>query len=942
MDSVQQRVKLSWLRKPRDRRTHGVTFGVPWPRGKLPLEDTDFRCLDNGEKSIPLQSWVTACWPDQSIKWTAHAISAHAPFDDKYTIVVSRTTAKESCRSGPSSRTGSPSPQGPTISTISILDLPDTVEVDTGVVRVSFSKSGSDVIRQIWLPGQGDLAGNGHLILKTKTISRGQDADSDNVDSHDNGTARSHTLISQISDVVIEQNGPYRAVVVVRGNHKDNSTDSATPLLPFILRFYFYAGSPTVRIVHTLVFDIDAHKTLVTGIGLRLEVSMGRKALFNRHIQFAGVGKGKFAESVQGFSGLRMNPGEDILSAQRSGKHIDKIGDPVFESRLKWVPAWNDYTLTQLSPDGFEIRKRTKKGCSWVRSPSGTRAGGLVCVGTAQRGVVALGMRDFWERYPTQIDIRNATQDKAGVTLWLYSPEGRPMDMRPYHDGLGQQTYDDQLDALKITYEDWEQGHDTPYGVARTNELYLSVTEASSLAGDGLASMVDDMRNPPLLIADRTYLAETKALGAYWTPRPDHGTPETEFEATLNRNLELLFDFYKAEVEQRRWYGFWDYGDIMHTYDTTRHTWRYDVGGYAWDNSELSPDLWLWLYFLRTGRYDVYKMASALTRHTGEVDVYHTGQWKGLGTRHGVQHWSDSCKQLRISNALYRRFYFYISGGDERVGDLLSETLEGEQTLLTLNPYRKVRKDLQDIRSSHTAIISLGTDWSALAASWLIEWERNGPRSDLARSKLLQLIRGIAQLKNGFVTGTVLYHVPTGTIKPVSDDGVGQVQVSHLSAMFGLVEVCSELISLFPDEGGFRSVWLNYCRYFNADPSQQIERYGVAFGATQLGQGHSRLTAYAARQLGDHELARRAWREFLTLEGYGHDSHDDLRCQWRTEVVKPTETLIPGTVEIPWITTNFSALYGLAAIQNLAWIGGNADPEGGKRQGTIWPSSVYC
>lgn len=25
----------------------------------------------------------------------------------------------------------------------------------------------------------------------------------------------------------------------------------------------------------------------------------------------------------------------------------------------------------------------------------------------------------------------------------------------------------------------------------------------------------------------------------------------------------------------------------MHTYDQTRHTWRYDVGGYAWDNGEL-------------------------------------------------------------------------------------------------------------------------------------------------------------------------------------------------------------------------------------------------------------------------------------------------------------------------------------------------------------------
>ncbi|WP_241089366.1 hypothetical protein, partial [Pseudomonas viridiflava] len=45
----------------------------------------------------------------------------------------------------------------------------------------------------------------------------------------------------------------------------------------------------------------------------------------------------------------------------------------------------------------------------------------------------------------------------------------------------------------------------------------------------------------------------------------------------------MYFDFYRDEVEQRKWYGFWNYGDVMHTYDEQRHVWRYDVGGFAWD-----------------------------------------------------------------------------------------------------------------------------------------------------------------------------------------------------------------------------------------------------------------------------------------------------------------------------------------------------------------------
>src|SRR5699024_1229982 len=82
------------------------------------------------------------------------------------------------------------------------------------------------------------------------------------------------------------------------------------------------------------------------------------------------------------------------------------------------------------------------------------------------------------------------------------------------------------------------------------------------------------------------------------------------------------------------WYGFWDYGDVMHSYDADRHVWRYDVGGYAWDNSELSTDLWLWYHYLRSGDASAFRFAEAMTRHPGAADTYHLGQCKGLGTRH--------------------------------------------------------------------------------------------------------------------------------------------------------------------------------------------------------------------------------------------------------------------------------------------------------------------
>ena len=180
--------------------------------------------------------------------------------------------------------------------------------------------------------------------------------------------------------------------------------------------------------------------------------------------------------------------------------------------------------------------------------------------------------------------------------------------------------------------------------------------------------------------------------------------------AQLEKQLDWMFDFYRGQQDQRGWYGFWNYGDVMHTYDFDRHEWRYDVGGFAWDNSELATDLWLWMYFLRTGRADTFRFAEAMTRHTGEVDVHHLGRFAPLGSRHNVMHWGCSAKQLRISTALNRRYYYYLTG-DERVGDLMREQIEAARTL------RTVLADAQARRCADRATSTIRTAISRTSVS---------------------------------------------------------------------------------------------------------------------------------------------------------------------------------------------------------------------------------
>ncbi|WP_259772518.1 exo-rhamnogalacturonan lyase family protein [Pseudoduganella lutea] len=363
-----------------------------------------------------------------------------------------------------------------------------------------------------------------------------------------------------------------------------------------------------------------------------------------------------------------------------------------------------------------------------------------------------------------------------------------------------------------------------------------------------------------------------------------------------------MFDYYEKQVEQRRWYGFWDYGDVMHTYDPRRHQWRYDVGGFAWDNSELSTDIWLWHYFLHSGRADVFRLAEAMTRHTGEVDVHHIGPFAPLGTRHGVQHWGDSAKQLRISTAINRRFMYYLTA-DERIGDLLTEQQEAVRRLRDIVPGRKIGQ--RAASGANEASVGFGTDWGAIAGAWYTAWERTGDKA--WRDRLLASMATIAAQPHGFFTGSAVMNLDTGAFRI---DGSGKIAVSHLSAVFGLTEICAELLRTLP-EPAFRDAWLRYCRLYNATPDVQKAALGQDLGKLNLSQGHARLLGYAAAQDRDPAAMREAWRLFEAGKAGLRDADFTIRRVARPAVLDDVD-------EAPRISTNGAAQWGLGALGLLA------------------------
>ncbi|MFB4425816.1 Tat pathway signal sequence domain protein [Streptomyces sp. QL37] len=865
-------VALTWLESGGLGAAPGSTLGVPWPKGQYRKDQTFALTTEDG-KDVPVQSWTTATWPDGSAKWTAHAVGPEAAGAKKFVL-------------------GPGTPAAPAHK-VAVKSTGSTITVSTGVITAKIGKSGSSLITSL-TRGSTEIAKDGRLVL----IRQGE------IEDGDQGREDYERFESAVTTTEVEQSGPVRAVVRIEGKHRRGKRS----WLPFSVRLYFYAGAESFRMVHTITFDGTqepgkASGDFIRGLGVRFTVPM-RDEAYDRHIRIGGEGTGMLREAVKGITGLRRDPGAAVQAAQFEGT---KLPDPAtwdqrVTSRLHLIPTWGDYTLSQLSADGFSLRKRTKKGHGWIAAGGGRRASGFGYVGGASGGL-AFGLRDFWEKFPAQLDIRDAHTDAAEVTLWLWSPEAEPMDLRFYHDGLGQDTYAEQLEGLNITYEDYEPGFGTPYGIARTSEL-LFWAHDSTPGATALAQQTEAVRTLPQLVAPPSQLIGAKVFGGLFSP-VDRSTPA---KAKIEDHLDFLFTYYKDQVDMRRWYGFWDYGDVMHSYDPARHQWRYDVGGYAWDNSELSPDLWLWYAYLRSGRADIFRFAEAMTRHTGEVDVYHLGEWAGLGTRHGIQHYADSAKQQRIANTTYRRFYYFLTA-DERVGDLMRANVDSDETFLALDPLRKIRTEPYT-PDRHALSIGFGTDWSGLVSAWLTEWERGGPQAAKAKARILGTMETIAAQPNGFVQGSGLYDLDTGKFAVATEP---VVSVSHLSAVFGLNELCAELIDLV-DVPKFEEAYLDYCRYFNATKAEQKARYGSDFGSLILFQGHSRLDAYAAVRTGDEKLAARAWEKFYNSDGYKESA------PWKTEEVTGPVTTVPGT-EANWVYTNDTALYGLAAIENLALVG---------------------
>lgn len=252
---------------------------------------------------------------------------------------------------------------------------------------------------------------------------------------------------------------------------------------------------------------------------------------------------------------------------------------------------------------------------------------GWVHVTDGRRGV-AVGLRHFVEEYPKELAFDPET---GALTTYFWSPRGGPMSF----------ARSSNAPANEGAVENWATG------LAKTSESvwFFHGPEAS---GQDVRRAMQLALAPPVAHVDPAWYGASGVYGDF--------APRTGAEPDLQRALDYKFAWMRFNQQREPWYGMFNHGDMMNTFDGT----RWSVYGHG----EPAQDFMWWLQFMRTGDPDVFDTAQAFSRHLMDVDNTHwpadpvflgdtnypmdwwntlkappATKYLGVGRRHAEQHW---------------------------------------------------------------------------------------------------------------------------------------------------------------------------------------------------------------------------------------------------------------------------------------------------------------
>ena len=203
-----------------DRPAEPVTFSIPFAQGAL--TDADGLIVRDGDSALPAQKRILSVWPDESVKWLLVHLQPDLPGNSdkelQFEIGVS------------------PAPSPPPPVAITVEDTSDGVVVDTGRLRFLIARAGFLPITQVELDGRRLWRDEPLQGIRMQC-----------------GGRELSSVRSEL-DVEVEESGPLRAAIRVRGKHLDRD---GNPFIDFRGRIIAHAGKPFVEVEYQFLHCED-------------------------------------------------------------------------------------------------------------------------------------------------------------------------------------------------------------------------------------------------------------------------------------------------------------------------------------------------------------------------------------------------------------------------------------------------------------------------------------------------------------------------------------------------------------------------------------------------------------------------------------------------------------------------------------------------------------
>ncbi len=267
---------------------------------------------------------------------------------------------------------------------------------------------------------------------------------------------------------------------------------------------------------------------------------------------------------------------------------------------------------------------------------------------------VTFGVKHMQDMYAKGLSVENGS-----IVISLWPERARYLDTRRYSRQF-------------VVGESMSYGQGTAQGVSRSHDAFFYFHNGSAKEARSRA-VANSLLKTVFIKANPEWYAKTEAAGVV-TAYDAKSYPK--WEKIMQDGLE----YFLYHQRLWSWNGIYDFGDLQQR-PSWGGGWQKLSGRWGWVNNEALVDMWIYEQFFRTGKREYLEAALELSKHTLEVDLINSDNYKGNtrvkmhGHRHNVNHWGDGYVGIRVAAPQGFRFGYYLTG-DLRIYEQLKMSME--------------------------------------------------------------------------------------------------------------------------------------------------------------------------------------------------------------------------------------------------------------------------